>query len=358
MLVSSGMAGCVAWGLGVAALTTGLVTWSTDANACSCAAGVYLVWPPEGAAAVALDTRIVVGGEVEAAMFKDADAAPLVGDSGVGFDATDKLLLVSEGDEPLGLTRERSFTASACVQELHFAEPQTELKGNSHYELRYGTELVGAFTTGAVRRNVEAERAAAERLSFEVLGSSADPSRITTAFVTNVAQQQLYLNYTGSVTETTIALHVPRSEPIQLNFGELVCPEVRVLGTDGRLLTSRLLCDAQRCLESGGEFVQTSCGGNYAVDIDYESFRALPVGCPGQDPPSGELDSPGSLPSGEVADAGVNQHEPQKVAVRNERRGCAVGAASGGGSGIAPFALAVAVWRRRRMPRRRSPRTS
>ncbi len=368
--------GCPAWRIGVAALATPALLWVRDARACSCIGGVHLQWPAADGVDVALDTSVVVAGVVDASMFGDGaivddsaivDDGAIVDDSAISDETADAsvgadagsatgLYLISTSGEQVGLALERVVPATACVNEYYFAAPRALLSADTRYELRQGSTVVAAFTTGTKRRDAQSERQAAERLSFEVLGATSDPAQITTAFVTALEPQPLYLNFTGSDQETTLFLRRVSADSVQLNFGSLVCPEVRVLGSNGEPLVSRSLCDAQRCLQSDGTIVVSSCGGNYAVDIDYARFQALPLGCPGDGESTSQTDSsaPRDASNGD-ADSGLGQDEPNKVAVRHTDRGCAVvktrGGASGNESQLLALVTVVVVWLRRRVTR-------
>lgn len=285
------------WVLGVIASAA---TWlvSPDASACSCATGSNLEWPAAGQTEVPLDTSIIVSGlggfatpTLSLVLPVPADAGAAPGSAAADAGGTDLaplppvdepegpkgLHLVSPNGEVVVLVEQRSYPTTDCTRGYHFyGHDSGDLEPNTKYDLFDGVTLVASFTTGTQRRDREAEVAEAQAIEFETLGTTDNPPRVTTAFVSKVPQAPLFVYYTGSDQEVTYRMRSSQTVTTY-DFGAVECPTVEIVGSDGLSLDTRKFCEPDRCKAHPNEIGVTSCGGNYLVGVGYEEFKTLPA---------------------------------------------------------------------------------
>lgn len=358
------------------------------AEACSCVPGSTLVWPSAGAADVPLDASIVISGfggfAQQPDLFlvapeADAGARPLSGDldggpsevapspSADGGAASPAhppgLHLVGPNQDIVQLAQKRTLPTVDCTSSYAFyGLVAGDLQPATTYRLHEGETLVASFTTGSERRDLEAEKVAAQALKVELLASSADPSRIATAFVSNV-QSRLFIHYVGSQEEVTYDLSQVAGDGAVgvYALGSVQCPEFEFIGLDGQTVDTRRLCEATRCATLDGTVSVSSCGGNYSVGVDYPTFQALPVGCEtlgGSQPLPGASSSTPNSSEAPAVSSGVSpastepsiapQPEPRKVPLdgpssEQASEGCSTRAPGVGSSRMFAWALAIAV---------------
>ncbi len=213
--------------------------------------------------------------------------APVAPDGGVGTVAPlppieqpehpAGLHLVSPNGMVVELVLERTLPTVDCTSMYQFFHQESgELEVNTSYQIYEGDTFVATFTTGAERRNLDSEVAEAKAVKFETLGTSEQPSRITTAYVTNVPSTLAFVHYAGSEQEVTYPMY-DGTGVATYDFGALECPVVEILGMDGAALDERTLCEPERCMQPPDIVIVSSCGGNHMFGVEYDEFIALPA---------------------------------------------------------------------------------
>lgn len=372
------------WVFGTAAVS---VAWlaAPSADACSCVAGAALEWPSDGATGVPTDTWIVSSGLQElvgaselalvlppddtaalpqptttAADGGAADVAPPTTSGGQssepGAPHVAGLHVVSPSGQMTELVLDQQRSTTDCTFYYRFYRlTDGVLSPNTEYELYAGNVRVSAFTTGSERRDVQAEVAAAKAVKFETLGTTDDPPRVTTAYVSEVSINPAFVHYVGGQEEVTYRMYPQAGTPpvTTYDFGAVPCPVVDILGMDGKPLNSRSLCEPTRCKAHPNEVGGSSCGGNYSVGVSYDEFETLPAcGTMPTDPAgttSGGTSAPPAPSSGTETDvaidvtsdnAGPNKNPLDNAMSRSSDSGCSV-TARADGVGAAPWFAAI-----------------
>lgn len=281
------------WLLGVLA-SSGLWLASPDVDACSCLSGARLNWPG-GRANVPLDTSVIISGF---GSFADAQqslvpptptdagqGAPVAPDGGVADEAPLPpiehpvgLHLISPAGKIVELVLERTLPTVDCTSKYQFFRQLSgELEASTSYQIYEGQTFVATFTTGTQRRDVDAEIAEAEAVRFETLGTTEIPSRITTAYVSDVPSVLAFVHYVGAQQEVTYLMDELTGNATPYDFGALACPVVEILGMDGAVLDERTLCEPDRCMGLPESVSISSCGGNHMLGVTYDEFKQLPA---------------------------------------------------------------------------------